>query len=126
MNLDHLLPGFNKSLKKSLYSYTDGSNNSYYISEDLIEYDPISPMMSNTGEYSGGPPAKENINEEQLEQIKIAFEQAAADTENHIENRPKGSGTMTIYSTGQTFVLRMGAPSISKIEDLLKKFLNRD
>jgi hypothetical protein len=125
MDIDQHLHNLKISLNETIYSYTDGSNNTYYISKDQIEYDPISPMMSNTGVYSGGPPAKESINTEQSEQIKIAFEQAAADTGNHLENRPKGSGTIDIYSSGQTFVLRMGADSKYNLENLLKKLLKR-
>ncbi len=47
----------------------------------------------------------------------------AFDTENHLETRPKGSGTIDIYNPGQTFVLRMAADSKYKLENLLKKLL---
>ena len=103
------------------YSYSDGSNNTLYIENNILEYRPVTPAESSSGTYSGGIAVRIQLSAQDMEQIKEAFEDALADTAAHQENRAMMTGLVKIEGNGKirTCILRQDSPSKNRIEKLL-------
>ncbi len=52
-----------------IYHYYDGSGNHYKIEKQIIEYIPVKPIESSSGNYSGGEPFKRSLTTEELKSI---------------------------------------------------------
>ncbi len=112
-----------------MMTYTDGSGNAYVIREDrgkTLEYNPVKPEFSSSGVYDGGTHVKKIISDSQFAQIRSVLRDALKNTANHIENRVKGSGLITIQEPKNYFscILSPGSLEQREIEKLLKDFLN--
>ncbi len=112
-----------------MMTYTDGSGNSYLIREDrgkTLEYNPVKPEFSSSGIYDGGTYVKKAITHFQFAQIRSILSDALKNTVNHIENRVKGSGLITIQEPKNYIlcILSPGSLEQREIEKLLKNFLN--
>ena len=102
------------------HAYVDGNNNTYEIG-DRLEYVPITPERSSSGIYSGGPPKSVVLATEQRAQLIALLERIAADTENLLADRPKGSGT--VIHGDQRAVCRGSSPLKQELETMLRALL---
>jgi len=125
MNLDDLLPKSRQAPKGVVFSYADGSANLYFITKELIQYAPMTPMRSSSGTYSGGEPAEVAISPKQFQAVKKVFEDAATTTANHIPNRVKMSGRISFKQDERSFNLRAKSNSQKTVEDILNKLLGK-
>lgn len=123
MNLDHLLPKSPKPPKALVYSYIDGNGNTYYITKNLIQYDPMSAKYSSSGFYDGGKAAKVVLSLEQFEAIEVIIQQVRQNDSDHISDRVKGSGQVYLYNENKNFILGYNTNSKQKLEAILKKQL---
>ncbi|MFT5647645.1 MAG: hypothetical protein ACI976_002337 [Aureispira sp.] len=123
MNLDHLLSKPPKPPEAVLYSYIDGSGNSYYITKNLIQYDPMMQKYSSSGFYDGGKAAKVALSSEQFETIAIIIQQVRKNDSDHILNRVKGSGQVHLHNENEHFILGYNTTSKKDLEVLFKKMI---
>lgn len=123
MNLDHLLPKSPKAPEATLYSYIDGSRNAYYITKNLIQYDPMMAKYSSSGFYDGGKAAKVVLSSEQFETIAIIIQQVQKNDSDHILNRVKGSGQVRLHNEKEHFILGYNTTSKKELEVLFKKMI---
>jgi hypothetical protein len=103
--------------------YADGSANRYEISSTELKYIPVKPEESSTGMYSGGEPAQIALSNEQYSQLKNLFESALAQTDQHIPDRIKTSGLVTVGE--YQAILKPGSALKAEIESKLKNLLGR-
>lgn len=123
MNLDDLLPKEPKKPANTIFSYADGSANLYFITNDFLEYAPMTPERSSSGMYSGGDPAKIALNEEQFNVLKTVFEIASEELNDHIPNRIKMSGNICFEQEGLSYNLAPNSTSQKAVELVLKNIL---
>ena len=57
-----------------MYSYSDGSGNTYFITETTITYSPVTPLESSSGLYSGGEPANITIDKATFQNVVSLLE----------------------------------------------------
>jgi len=109
------------------YIYGDGSANVYTVTPTTIEYDPVKPEFSSSGIYDGGEPIKKAITTDQFETITAAMEKAFASKSEHIKNREKGTGSVSIYGKQTaSFILARGSAAKRELEAALKKVAGTD
>lgn len=108
------------------FEYADGSANRYLISPDSLSYVPVKPEESSTGMYSGGDPKAIRLTEDQYKQIKSVFDKAISNTADHMEDRIKTSGAISVMDSNgiRQYILKPNSSGISEIETLLKKLLS--
>ena len=111
-----------------IYTYSDGSGNSYIINstgEKILEYNPVKPHSSSSGTYDGGNYRKIKINESQFSKITSSFNKAIVNKKNQIENRVMGSGLIIIQENKnkKTYILKPGSIEQLELEKTLKEFL---
>lgn len=102
------------------HAYIDGNNNTYEIGERL-DYVPITPAQSSSGMYSGGAPMTVALDAESRAELLELLERIAADTENLLDDRPKGSGT--VIRGEQTSVTRASSSLKAELEQRLRSLL---
>lgn len=78
------------------YTYIDGNNNSYLISADSLIYDPISPIESSSGTYSGGEAKRVKLSATQFQKIETLIKSIQKDKASHENARQMGFGTLLI------------------------------
>jgi len=122
MNLNPLPPDSSKP-SKVIYSYIDGSGNTYYITRDTIQFNPITAKYSSSGFYDGGKTTKVILNQEQFEMIEVILQQVEQNTSDHILNRTKGSGKIHLYKKNKHFILAYKTSSQKELEALLDKII---
>ncbi|RNA20273.1 hypothetical protein BpHYR1_035595 [Brachionus plicatilis] len=83
----------------------------------LMIYDPMTPVRSCSGKYSGGAPFMKEISEEEYQELKIEFDILAKKKENHTFDRSRPTGLFT--SRNDKFIVRYGY--YDEFENLLKK-----
>jgi len=123
MNLDHLLPKTPKPPKAVIYSYIDGSANTYYITKNLIQYDPMTAKHSSSGFYDGGKAAKVVLSSKQFETIEVIIQQVRQNDSDHILNRVKGSGQVRLHNENECFILGYNTTSKKDLEVIFKKMI---
>lgn len=111
-----------------LYTYSDGSGNTYRIGAASIKYDPVMPMESSSGIYSGGDPVDIAISAEQRQQLIDLFELAFKNRTFRIDKRTLGSAEIrrTIINEDseeevKQVIIAMRSPEKSKIESLMEQ-----
>jgi hypothetical protein len=105
-----------------IYQYSDGANNSFHIWPNRIVYHPMKPQFSSSGMYDGGEPADKALTEEQFVEIKMLVDAAIACTDEHLEERPKGSGLLKTED-GTMFVLVMNGAAKNRLEAFLRSLI---
>ncbi|MCP4437666.1 MAG: hypothetical protein GY810_01870 [Aureispira sp.] len=111
------------------YRYGDGSANLYVVTPTTIEYDPMKPKYSSSGIYDGGEPVKKTITPEEFAEITIQIEKAFANKSEHIQNREKGTGSVSVFGATQnngSFILARGSKAKRELEAALKKVVGND
>lgn len=107
------------------YSYSDGAGNTYWIQGATLTYDPVTPLESSSGEYSGGEPATIELTQDEHAAIVSLFDVAIGDTSNHIENRVMMSGVIDVRKGKKTtsFILAPKSVKKTEIETMLEGLL---
>lgn len=113
-----------------IYTYSDGSNNSYIVDstgEKFLEYKPVKPHSSSSGTYDGGEYSKVKITESQYKKITSTFNNAIANKQTQIENRVMGSGLIIIQKNENktTYILKPNSPEQLELEKMLKEMLKK-
>ena len=108
-----------------IYSYSDGSGNTYTIKENTLEYKPVKPAFSSSGTYNGGEYAKKKISKSEYNNIVSLIDSAISDKSIHIENRMKTSGFIKVQKNDKitTVIIRPNSEKQLRIEELLKTIL---
>lgn len=103
--------------------YADGNGNVYHIHADHFIYDPVTPMESSSGHYSGGTAVTKYIQLDQYNQILTIIQEAISDTTQHAANRMKGTGWIKIDNSQepQECVLAYSSEIKEELEIILKK-----
>jgi len=109
-----------------LFTYSDGSGNSYIITSTSIKYKPVTPDLSSSGTYSGGKPEEKEISEEQYKNIANIIIEAISDNSILIKNRLMGSGQIKIQDADNSsiFILKHGSELKLQIENCLLKLIS--
>lgn len=113
---------------KTIYSYSDGSGNTYVVAADgkkTIEYKPVTPEMSSSGIYSGGDYIKKEISQSQYESIISSLQKAIKNKKIHIKDRVKTSGMITIEKNKlkKTYIIKPKCKEQVNIEKVLKEII---
>ncbi|MCU0848323.1 MAG: hypothetical protein MUD12_10590 [Spirochaetes bacterium] len=104
--------------------YSDGSGNSYIVKENKIEYIPVQPGTSSSGEYSGGKHRIKNISRTDFDETKALFKKVLSSHVEKIKNRVKGSGYLEIKNgKHENAIIRMGSWGQIEIEKKLNQIL---
>jgi len=106
----------------STYSYHDGSNNGFEVWPNRIVYHPMKPQFSSSGMYDGGNPADKALSEEKFAQLKMLVDEAIACNDEHLEDRPKGSGLLKTEH-GTIFILAMNGATKIRLEAFLRSLI---
>ncbi len=108
-----------------MINYGDGNGNQYIIEQDSIEYNPVKPKNSSSGIYDGGDHMKKKITLHQYDEITSIFNKVMTNEANHIKNRVKMSGVITIQkgSAMKTCILRPDSKELNEIEKILKDII---
>ncbi|MCC5945142.1 MAG: hypothetical protein JJT94_09405 [Bernardetiaceae bacterium] len=108
------------------YQYTDGSNNYYDISANMIRYKPVSSTKSSSGTYSGGQAwHNESIEKDDYKKLEILLEHAFENKDAQIKHRNMGCGTLSKINAQtaikETIFLDMNSNEKLNLEAQLKK-----
>tara|TARA_B100000315_G_C14308248_1_gene465091 strand:+ start:161 stop:574 length:414 start_codon:yes stop_codon:yes gene_type:complete len=109
------------------YSYADGSGNEYIINETTLEYIPLEPALSSTGDYDGGEYAEIEIDESEYLSITSLLDGSISNESIHIENRVKMSGWIEIEQNNKiitSVIIEPDSEAQLQIEELLQNLLN--
>ena len=97
-------------------SFWDGSNNGHHFRQDapsapvLYLYDPMTPLMSSSGTYSGGEPRRGTIDSDTADALIERVSKLALDTSAHTDLRMKGTGAFEQRSEAlsRSFTIKRG------------------
>ena len=104
--------------------YSDGSGNNYIVMENTIEYIPVQPWSSSSGEYSGGKHRMKYISRTDFDEITALFKKVLSNHDEKIKNRVKGSGYVEIKNCEhENAIVRMGSWGQIEIEKKLNQIL---
>jgi hypothetical protein len=108
-------------------SYTDALGSTYTLRPDSLTYDPIKPQFSSSGMADGGDPAACALTAADYQGLKASFDAAIAATDQHIQTRLKGCGSIRVMSgeQPQDYFIAMNAPVKAALEASLKSALHR-
>jgi len=113
-----------------MFSYSDGCNNSYNLYYDdenniYLEYDPVKPIESSSGEYDGGDYIKEKIARDQYERITALANKIAENKDIQIKNRVMTSGLLIVNIKGveKRIIIEPSSNEKIEFENELKKLL---
>ena len=109
----------------TIINFGDGNGNQYIIKRDSIEYNPVKPKFSSSGIYNGGEPVKKTLIAREFDKLISIFKNAMVDEENHVKNRVKGSGAITIRDKDimTSCILSPNSEKLNEIERILKDIL---
>jgi hypothetical protein len=104
----------------SNYRYVDGNGNSFDIRSNSIHYDPVTPLESSSGNYSGGEPFSFSINEQQFNQLEQVFKKSIANQQGQTKKRTKGTGTLVVLQHKTIYIFETNSVQKKEIESALK------
>ena len=110
-------------------SIADGSANGYRFNRDGAKvefvYEPVTPEMSSSGFYSGGPARREALDagDGRLSELWALLQRLEANPAVHVEDRAMGTGAIAWQSGEQRheFIVAMGE-ELDGLLALLKRF----
>lgn len=113
--------------QRDLYRYTDGNNNVYAIYSFQIVYEPVQPLQSSSGVYSGGKPKIKGITENEFSRLKELLHQGMDAVGEQTDTRPMGSGTIHQKpeegKEPRLWVLKPDSPIKARIEEYLGELM---
>lgn len=95
-------------------TYRDGSNNSFWASQQdagaqvTARYSPVKPEHSSSGTYSGGAPWEGKLSPAQADELWRRVRAMQKESKLHQRNRTMGSGSFTLESGGEKRALLIG------------------
>jgi hypothetical protein len=101
------------------YRYVDGNGNNFSIRSNAIQYDPVTPLESSSGNYSGGEPFSFAISEQQFNQLEQVFNQSIANKQGQTKQRTKGTGTLVVLSAKALYTFEANSVQKKEIEAIL-------
>lgn len=109
------------------YAYLDGSANKYELIGDSLEYNPVRPENSSSGEYSGGEYKKVIVTAEEKKALKTVFEKAIKAKDEQQENRAMMTGMVIREKKkkSKTIILKSNSIVKKEIEELLTKVISK-
>jgi len=114
--------------KMTKFIYADRSGNTFEITADSIKYNPVTVILSSTGQYSGGDPLRLGMSSNQFKVFTDLIDQAFSDPGSHIEKRLKNSGMLAVFKPGQKrnkiILAPDSAPQLA-IEKKLKEWIGK-
>jgi hypothetical protein len=104
------------------FSYSDGSGNSYSFDQGTrkLIYAPVTPAMSSSGIYDGGPPWQRELSEQEISVLQDLLKNAEMATDQHQAERAKGTGQLQMSGGEKLVILKMSSPLRTEIEATLK------
>lgn len=106
--------------------YSDRSANGFHFwlvgDTAHFRYDPVDPIMSNSGVYSGGAPNTGTLTTEQLDTLRGMLEGLSENTEAHVDLRTKGTGSFQITDSGTGHDFLVSAHALDDFELFLDGF----
>ena len=106
-------------MNETNYTFFDGSGNKYIVTEDSLEYIPITPAQSSSLSYSGGQYLKRDLKADEFSSIVELAARAIKNKE--IQTEEKAKGNPAIVFQQKTFILKMNAELTNQLLNLLKK-----
>lgn len=103
------------------YQYSDGNNNTYTITYEMINYYPLGSELSSSGNYNGGCRFSKPLSKTDYQQIQKLFQKAISNKSIHLKSRVMMSGLVKIEKDGQIYVyiLQPGSQEKIAIEEYL-------
>lgn len=96
-------------------SFADGSGNGFFFAREgegpaTFSYDPVDPLRSSSGTYSGGSPRKGELSADAEKALWKLLDRCAGATAEHAPTRSKGTGAFDLESSAgkQSFLLARG------------------
>ena len=108
--------------------YSDGNNNEYRVQKNKniysIEYLPVKPENSSSGDYSGGEEKKNSVSEKEFESLTEIILKLIK-SENFAERRSMGTGLLIIKSKNskKSYIFEYNSSEQEIIENKLKELL---
>ena len=104
--------------------YTDGSNNRFHFYRKdgnvHFRYEPIQPMMSSSGIYSGGTAKEGILSPEQVHILDSRLAHWRNNTEAHVERRSKGVSAFRISQEEREVLFLIPESQLNELSALLK------
>lgn len=104
--------------------YIDGSNNEFYFYRNdgkiHFRYDPIQPMMSSSGVYSGGTAKEGVLTPEQAQTLESQLKYWSETTGAHVERRIKGVGSFRMVDGDTERLFLIPESQLKELNVLLK------
>lgn len=104
--------------------YIDGSNNEFYFYRNdgkiHFRYDPIQPMMSSSGVYSGGSAKEGVLTPEQAQTLESQLKYWSETTGAHVERRIKGVGSFRMVDGDTERLFLIPESQLKELNVLLK------
>tara|TARA_Y100001954_G_scaffold192879_1_gene207701 strand:- start:157 stop:609 length:453 start_codon:yes stop_codon:yes gene_type:complete len=115
----------NKEMKWECF-YTDGSNNQFHFyrkeGKTHFRYEPIQPMMSSSGMYSGGTAKEGILTPEQARLLDSRLQYWQENTSAHVERRSKGVGSFRISQGEGEHLFLIPEAQLNELSALLEPF----
>lgn len=110
------------------YRYADGNGNAFIVTpggNKYLEYKPVMREESSSGEYDGGKPVRRKISSGEFARIKTLIDAAMSNKSEHIENRVKGSGLISVSdsSGSKSYLIRGNSKEAVELESYLRTLL---
>ena len=106
--------------------YSDRSANGFHFwlvgDTAHFRYDPVEPIMSNSGIYSGGMANTGTLTDEQLDTLRGMLDTLAKNIDVHVEQRTKGTGSFQITVNGTAERFLISAHALDDFETFLDGF----
>ncbi len=110
-------------------TYADGSANAYHLASDgggdgaTLEYRPVTPAQSSSGQYSGGEPRRGRLDAAQVIELWRQLAALEANPKLHTTDRMKGTGAfqLTDAAGSRAFIIQRG-PALLAFDALLAAY----
>jgi hypothetical protein len=118
---------FSCTNRTTQYEYADGNGNRYVLTSSSLSYIPVKPEESSSGRYSGGDPKEILLKDDQFNSVQTLLRNAISNSSNHIQNRVKMSGLITVVykEEHKQYILQPGSEELRAIEAILKEVLDQ-
>jgi hypothetical protein len=103
--------------------YIDGSNNTYTITENKIEYIAVKKENSSSGVYSGGKSESIKITAKQFSKINSLVVELEKDSTCYLSDRLMGCGTLKNERIKTPLYIAMNSVKKNELESCLKQLL---
>ncbi len=109
--------------------YFDGSNNHYSYSNasGILNYDPVTPLESSSGTYSGGEKWQRLLNADEISEMERLFQGIAGKTHDLMDKRVMMSGMIRLVFTDREMMIILSPQSEEKkqVEAFLSRIKNQ-